>query len=175
MKQLYLLRHAKSDRSIERNFGINEDDIKRPLSRRGIKAAQKVNDFFIERKISIDLIKYSSAVRSIQTYEYLKDSLKKSQARECNAIYTFDVKHLLKIISRTNGEINNLLVIGHNPAMQESIIRLSDSAFSTPLYNKIKEKFPTASLAILSFEFNNWNDILSSQGVLVDFVRPVDL
>ena len=62
MKTLYLIRHAKSDRSIG-----ELSDIDRPLNQRGYNDAHKMSLILKDKKIIPDLIISSPAIRALST------------------------------------------------------------------------------------------------------------
>jgi phosphohistidine phosphatase len=75
------------------------------------------------------------------------------------------------------------MVIGHNPAMQVLILRLTgangtsktlgDDATQARL-DEVQRKFPTGALATLTFD-GPWSDLAPGSAELVDLVRPRDL
>lgn len=174
MKKLYFLRHAKSDWSIKGDDGTHLSDIERPLSKRGQNAAKKMQKF-LKNYLSIDLIKYSSARRAWQTFTIVEKSISSVRSQQCDMIYTFQKHELLEVIKHTDDGINQLLIIGHNPAIQETILWLTSKQSSRSLYKRVEEKFPTAAFASIDLVVDSWTKIVPSCGILVEFVRPIDL
>jgi phosphohistidine phosphatase len=70
------------------------------------------------------------------------------------------------------------MLIGHNPGMEELAANLSApgrSAAAKARKAVMSEKYPTAALAVLSFDMTAWKQVAPGAGSLIDFVRPKDL
>lgn len=64
-----------------------------------------------------------------------------------------------------------LLVIGHNPATQVTAGRLAGEGDRDKIAD-IARKFPTAALAVIDFEGDDWSGVVPGAGRLIDFIRP---
>ena len=64
MKQIFLLRHAKSDWD-----SLNQQDFDRPLAKRGIEEADLLSKHIKEKHYLIDKVLCSSALRTKQTFD----------------------------------------------------------------------------------------------------------
>ena len=73
------------------------------------------------------------------------------------------------------GEQRVLVLVGHNPGLQELVFRLVDPEHEDALFAAASEKFPTAALAVLEVDIDDWRDISAGCGKLTHFARPRDL
>lgn len=129
-KRLAVLRHAKATH--EPGFR----DIDRPLTRRGQRDAAAAGRFLQARGIVPDLVLCSSSARTTQTWDYLTaggDAAAGEVSYEAR-IYDAGAEELLEIIEETPADVGTLMIVGHNPAMQELVFMLTgerDLAFPT--------------------------------------------
>src|SRR4051812_3134502 len=115
MKTLLLLRHAKSSWK-----NPEARDFDRPLNKRGLKAAPLVGKFIKERKLKPDLIISSPAVRARMTAALVVESGElEGELRYDERIYEADIEALLKVVSQVDEAAETVLVVGHNPGLQE--------------------------------------------------------
>src|SRR5262245_8556824 len=121
MLTLYLLRHAKSSWDDE-----SKQDFERPLSNRGRKASTLIGQFIQEKKIDFDLVLVSTAVRTRETIERIKERAKlRGEVRYDERIYEATVPQLLEIISQIDNDRRNVLLVGHNPGLEELLALLT--------------------------------------------------
>jgi len=73
------------------------------------------------------------------------------------------------------GHVQSLMLVGHNPGMEDLVLSLVPDDGSSPLRDLVEEKFPTASLAVLAWDSDNWADLREGGARLVQFTRPRDL
>jgi len=157
MKTLFLLRHAKSswkDKTLT--------DFERPLNSRGRKAAETMSVFFKQEKVIPDLILCSCATRARQTADILVRAARlQTDLRFDERIYEASVSRLLEVITQIEKTARSVLIVGHNPGLEELL-----SALTTQT-----ETMPTAALAKISFKISNWNNAVKG-GALDWVVRP---
>lgn len=156
MKTLLLLRHAKSS-------PINPagQDVERTLNDRGKKEAELIGDFIRRQNIPIDLIVCSPAVRAKQTMELVFAANQLSpEVRFDRRIYDASPTQLLEVIAGVGDEWRCLLIVGHNPGMEELL---------TLLLGK-EQHMPTAALAKVALSTKNWNQLIPGKGILETFV-----
>ena len=154
MKTLYLLRHAKSDWS-----DASLDDCSRPLSRRG-KRARKV----IARHVAdwpVDLVVCSPAERARATAKPLVEVL------ECpvhydDAMYGADADDLVALTRSLPERASSVMLIGHNPSMEEFTTLLCDQS----------PRYPTAALGTLELAVEHWNDLAPGCATLTTLFAP---
>lgn len=167
MLTLTLLRHAKAgtDRA-----GVR--DIERPLAPRGERTAPLMGHFIAEHHLEPDLIVCSTARRTRQTLALVQAELpSKPKVIYDEALYLAEPEGILGTIVSRAGPVKRVMVIGHNPGLQELALLLSGAGRKTDLA-AIRTKFPTAGLAVLNFTATAWASIRPGTGVLRLFMSP---
>jgi phosphohistidine phosphatase len=165
--RIWLLRHAKSSWSDE---GLPDEG--RPLAPRGERAADRMRDYLAASGIGPELVLCSSALRARQTLARLLPAVgTELDIRIEPALYTFDADVLLERLSRIPSDVDSVLLVGHNPAMQDLAMRLAGHGDALP---ELEKKYPTAGLAEIAFVEGGWNG-LAGRGELVRFIVPRDL
>lgn len=114
MKQIWLVRHAKSDWG---SPGL--PDFERPLNARGLAVAPAMGGYLAEQGVSPQLIVCSPARRARQTAELIAQGIAYpvGQIQFEQAIYEASPETLLDVIAQVPDEIERLMVVGHNPGM----------------------------------------------------------
>lgn len=168
---LMLLRHAKSDWG---EPGLDDHD--RPLSPRGIAAAQAMGREIARRGLTPDRVLCSSALRAQQTWAEVSAAFAPKPPMETlEALYDFgDGDTLLDIIRAQGGATPSLMLVCHNPAIEGLALTLSATGDATAR-RRIQEKFPTGALAMIAFESSTWAEAGQTPGELVAFLRPRDI
>jgi phosphohistidine phosphatase len=167
MKALYLLRHAKSSWD-----DPDLDDADRPLAPRGREAAARIAAHIRGRGIAPQLVICSPAVRARQTLEGLGDAIGDARVEIDPAIYDAHEADLLEVLRRVEPEISSTMMIGHNPSIERLALLL---AAESTLLDGLRQKFPTAALATLTFEVAEWQELRAGRGELTEFVKPREL
>lgn len=167
MGTLLLLRHAKSswaDPSLA--------DVERPLAPRGEKAARAIARYLLEKRVRPELVLCSTSHRTRQTFEAIEPSLGRDVAVEYEQeLYGASEDELLARIRRVPPEVDTLLMIGHNPGMQDLALLLAGGGARL---DRLREKFPTAALATLATA-DGWAGLKAGGAELVDYVVPREL
>jgi phosphohistidine phosphatase len=92
-------------------------------------------------------------------------------------LYSANASDLIERLHNVPEEVESVMVIGHNPAMQTLVLRLTGGngvvAEGSNLAD-VQRKFPTGALATLSFECA-WSELSSGRAELTALVRPKDL
>jgi phosphohistidine phosphatase len=164
---LLLLRHAKSswaDPSLA--------DIDRPLAPRGEKAARAIARYLLEKRLRPELVLCSTSRRTRQTFEAIAPSLGRDVAVEYEQeLYGASADELLGRIRIVPPEVATLLVLGHNPGLEDLALLLAGRGAGL---DRLREKFPTAALATLAVG-DGWADVKARDAELVDYVVPREL
>ena len=169
-RQLLLLRHAKS----------NWDDpaladFDRPLSGRGLKTAPLVGRQLAKRGWLPDLALVSPALRTRDTWRLVAAQWPVSEPVEfADALYSATAADILTQVQHAGASTRCLLVIGHNPGLEEFARRLAGAGSDAAAINRLSRKFPTAALARFVVD-GDWTDVAFSAGRLTHFLRPKDL
>ncbi|MGI9106447.1 MAG: SixA phosphatase family protein [Pyrinomonadaceae bacterium] len=163
MKTLLLLRHAKSS--------WKEPDMRdfdRPLNERGRKAAPLIGAYLREQKLTPDLVLSSPAERARQTAALVIESAElNAELRYDERIYEASVEQLLEVVAQTGDGAGTLLLVGHNPGMEELIQRLTGAS----------ERMRTATLARIDLDTDAWSKVRAAEGAgrLKFAISPKDL
>jgi phosphohistidine phosphatase len=171
MKTLTLLRHAKS--------GWNDPvarDFDRPLNAKGRRAAQRVGAYLHEQNLCFDHVVASPAVRVVETLEKVADGAGKAiNPAWDKRIYLASAVSLLDVIQEGDDRYDNLLLAGHNPGLEDLVLMLVPDDEGDAAREQVEEKFPTGSIAQISFPVDHWEDVRPNSGTLARFIRPRDL
>lgn len=171
MKIILLLRHAKSAWG---QPGL--DDHERPLNKRGERAAEAMAEHIVHNAPRPDLILCSTAVRTRQTLAPLIHRLANPAppiALE-KGLYLATEGELLVRLRAVPEDVRTLLLIGHNEGIGELANALAGDGEPTALA-RLREKYPTGTLATLQLGETPWQELAPGQGDLTAFVRPRDL
>jgi phosphohistidine phosphatase len=167
MRRLMLFRHAKSE--LARS---GEADLDRALAARGREVTPLMGAYIAQHAPAPDHVLVSTARRTRETWDLLAGAFDKSPpATFDKRIYEAPAKVLLAVLRDTPAETHTLLVVGHNPGMQELASLLMASGDITAR-QKLLEKFPTAALALLDLPIDRWDEIAPHTGRLDRFVTP---
>ena len=174
MKRLYLLRHAKSSWDPP-----NLEDHDRPLAPRGERAATAMGAVLEGLSPRPALVLCSTAVRARQTYDLARHGLADIPASAVLVepdLYTFEAPALRRRLQRLNDAVPSVLVIGHNPAL-EDLARDLTRGDDGSARKHLRRKFPTAALAALDLDVSRWADLApgGERGRVIEFIRPTDL
>ncbi|MBN1413249.1 MAG: histidine phosphatase family protein [Spirochaetales bacterium] len=164
MKTLILQRHAKS------SWDYPElEDHERPLNKRGKKASQLIGAFFRQNGIQPDLILCSTAMRTRETLRLMTNEWETvAEIQFIDRIYHGDEDELISIITAVPNQVSKLMVIGHNPTLENL---LEDMIGTTAM----PEKFSTAAVAFIEVPVDDWREISTKNGTLVQFITPKGL
>jgi phosphohistidine phosphatase len=168
MKTLTLLRHAKSgwDPPVARDFD-------RPLNARGRKAARAMGREMRRLGLGFDLVLASPAVRVTETLTELAQGYGAAVETSFDeTIYLAPVETLLALVRATDDSDGRLLLVGHNPGMEQLALLLSGAG---PLRDEVAAKYPTGALAEIALDTNHWRDARPGEGRLDRFIRPREL
>lgn len=161
MKQLLLVRHAKSDWN---NSELS--DFERPLNKRGERDAPEMAARMLDKHIIPQAIISSPALRAITTAKYFADTfnIDESLIIKEEQIYEASSNTLLNIVNQTDNKYNFVALFGHNPGLTTLAIALCD----TQVYD-----IPTCGLILIEFPFEDWKMVSKDTGIqkLYDFPK----
>lgn len=167
MKRLGLLRHAKSDWD-----DVSLRDFDRGINNRGRRGAALIGRHIAESGIEWDAVIASPAERVRRTIE--ASGLAVTPQFDQHA-YLADPGTLMNLLRGLEDEPGAVLLVAHNPGLQELLFRLVDPAEENELFTHAAEKFPTGAFALLELAIDRWSDLAEGCGRLVCFTRPRDL
>ena len=171
MKSLGLFRHAKSDWHDAR-----ARDFDRPLNARGRKGAKVMARHIADFGRKWEHVIASPAVRVAETIELgAKEIGQVVPVNWDRRIYLASSATLLDLLHEQDGDPASILMIGHNPGLEDLIFDLVPDDGSSPLRDVVEEKFPTAAFAVLELDIDHWADAHEGCARLVHLMRPRDL
>ncbi|MEX1147776.1 MAG: histidine phosphatase family protein [Sphingomonadales bacterium] len=180
MKTLCLMRHAKSEWTghVENDAARDHD---RGLTPRGIRAARTMATYMADNKLVPDLALCSTAVRARLTLDALVELLatrhqngSRLPVRYSRALYFTSPERILHEIHGVDDGVDRLLVVGHNPDTQAVAVQLAGDP-QQPDTRAMAAKFPTAALAVLTFDVKCWRGVNRGGGRLAAFIQPKTL
>jgi phosphohistidine phosphatase len=161
MKTLLILRHAKSSWKFP---DLSDHD--RPLNRRGKRDAPKMGKILKERGLVPDLVISSTATRAKDTASAVaKHSGYKGKRIRFESLYAAEPGAYLAVIRELTDNYQRVLIVGHNPGVEELIELLTGEIHIVP----------TCTLAQIEFEIEKWSDTLrrlTDRGRLVEILKP---
>jgi phosphohistidine phosphatase len=86
-------------------------------------------------------------------------------------LYDASPAAILDVIKQTADSARTLLVIGHNPGLQELAAMLVATG-DVEARERLGREFPTSALATISFAVENWKAVHPRGGRLEHFVTP---
>ncbi len=171
MKTLGLFRHAKSDWHDAR-----ARDFDRPLNARGRRGAALMGLHIAAHGTGWQRIIASPAVRAAETIELSGKAAGRSFPIIWDRrIYLASSATLLDLLHEQDNGVQALLMVGHNPGLEDLIFDLVPDDGSSPLRDRVEEKFPTAAFAVLEIDADRWTDVREASARLVHLTRPRDL
>jgi phosphohistidine phosphatase len=171
VKTLALFRHAKSDWSDAR-----ARDFDRPLNRRGQRGAAAMGQHVREGQWRFDRILASPAVRVAETIEIASRAWGRTFPVEWDRrIYLASSGTLIDLLREVEGDPGTLLMVGHNPGLEDLIFDLVPDDGTCPLRAVVEQKFPTATFAVLECAIDRWADLDNGCARLTTLIRPRDL
>jgi len=160
MKTLFVLRHAKSSWD-----DPDLADYDRPLNGRGNETAPFMGKVMTRNKFTPALILASPAARARETAVLVRKSAEfKADIKHDERIYEASPQTLLQVVAGIDDAFESAMLVGHNPGM-EGFIRLTTGK---------PESMPTAALAVIDLEIDEWQQIAAGSGTLRKVIRPKD-
>lgn len=162
MKTLLLMRHAKSSWG---NSSLSDHD--RPLNQRGERACRLMGSFLSEQNLIPDKIICSTAVRAKKTVEGLVETLPFANDIDYRRdLYHADVDILLEELQTLPDDIEIVMLVGHNPGMDEFLDVICDE----------QDHMPTAAIAEIEFDIQNWHRLrANSPAILKNLWKPKEI
>jgi phosphohistidine phosphatase len=145
MKTLLLLRHAKSSWKDPRLA-----DWDRPLNRRGLRDAPRMGKLLRQLNLVPEHILCSTARRARHTAELVAEACGfQGTPTFVDSLYHASPAVYVDVLRRENPASDRVLLVGHNPEMQEALSLWTDQ----------EESLPTCALAQLEFALDDWTQL----------------
>ncbi|MER6620176.1 histidine phosphatase family protein [Streptomyces sp. NPDC000931] len=166
LRRLVVLRHAKSARP----EGVTDHE--RPLAPRGSRDAPAAGRALAEADCLPGLALCSTAVRARRTWELAAAQWgTPPPVRHDPRLYHAGVPELLDVVRDTPAEVETLLLIGHNPGLEDLVLTLAGDGLDDTL-DRVRAKFPTSAIAVLSWRGAAWRDLAPGAALLTSLTVP---
>lgn len=156
-KHIFLMRHAKAEKS-----GAYFSDFERPLCPKGKEDAKNAGIFLSKLENPPQKLFFSPSLRTVQTFELINESLRDKIpiSESSDLLYSKGSEGYLKLIAKIEPSINSIMVIGHNPDIEEvcSLVCGKTGAFLD---------FHPASVCLIEIELKIWENLYSGRGNLL--------
>ena len=170
VKTLLILRHGKAEQD-----SPTGSDFDRSLTGRGHRDSAAVGRALRDSRRRPDAILASPALRAAETAAEVVAAAGWSVAPFLDRrLYNAAPNSLLEIIRQADEAVEALLIVAHNPGLQQIIV---DLAVDDPagLRAQIGGSFPTAALAELHLSIDHWRDAGPGCGRITALMRPSEL
>lgn len=166
-RELLLLRHGKSD------WSKPVSDVERPLKKRGKLGAQRMGAWLAREGRVPERILASPAERAQATAEKCAKAMGLTRAAvETEAsLYEAGPAALARAVSRCPDEVSRLMVVGHNPGLEDFLSWLLPEPPPVPDDGK---RLPTAALARLELDVA-WSSLDAGAARLIEVRRAREL
>ena len=150
MDRLILFRHGKAEPDSD-----SGEDFDRRLASRGVRESAEMGARLADMGFQPQVALVSPAARARGTWESAQSVFPQAETRFEDHLYHAD-PHTIRSAAETAGEtVGTVIVVGHNPGMQELTVRLLQEGGAPPdLIARAQRNFPTAAAAVFLFDSN---------------------
>jgi phosphohistidine phosphatase len=164
-RRIVLFRHAKAD-------WPQVADHERPLADRGRKDAAVAGRKLADSGIAFDLALCSTSTRTRETWKLAVQELPhRPKTLYEERLYEASPGELIAVLNETPEDVQNVVLIGHNPAVQGLADILAGQAEGDARERMSRRDFPAAAFAVLSFD-GSWKAVEPGVGTLLDYWAP---
>jgi phosphohistidine phosphatase len=159
VKQLIILRHSKTEK-------INPaGDAARELTKPGRRWAMEAGREIHEAAGMPDLLVTSNAIRALQTGDLAAEAMKYAgERRVVPDVYGATENELIEVIQAIPDEFSSIVLVGHNPGMEELANSFSGK--------REQGHLPTAGWVVVEMGSDAWKDAKSGGGKVTAFGMP---
>ncbi|MES9884381.1 MAG: histidine phosphatase family protein [Sedimenticola sp.] len=166
-RELLLLRHGKSD------WAVGVDDYHRPLKKRGRRSVRKIGEWLQHQELKPDWVVCSSAERALTTAVRCCKvmGITEDAIHTERRIYMAYFTDLLAVLSDLPATASRVLLVGHNPGLEELLSYLVAGKLTIPPDGKL---LPTATLARLQMP-DDWSALQRGDAAVSLILRPGEI
>ncbi|NJP49350.1 histidine phosphatase family protein [Streptomyces sp. SBST2-5] len=166
-RRIALFRHAKAD-------WPPVDDHERPLAERGRMDAAAAGRKLADTAIAFDLALCSTATRTRETWKLaVQEFPRRPKTVYEERIYEASPGELVALLNETPDDVQNVILIGHNPGIQGLADVLAGSTEGDARERMNRRGFPAAAFALLSFT-GSWKSLEPGVATLLDYWAPTE-
>jgi phosphohistidine phosphatase len=148
MDRLILFRHGKAEPE-----SASGEDFDRRLAPRGCAESAEMAAHLADMGFLPDVVLVSPAARTRETWASAEPHFPKAAARFDDDLYHADSGSVRREAERAGRTCTTVMVIGHNPGLQELTVRLLEEGAAPPsLIARAARQFPTAAAAVFLFD-----------------------
>ena len=164
MKQLYIIRHAKSSWG---DFSL--PDFERPLNDRGRSDAPMMAKRLLEKKIKIDAFVSSPAKRAKKTCKLFCNeyNVKEDKIIFIDNLYLAPAETFFEVIEKLDEKYKHVAIFAHNPGVTEIANRLCKDVHI--------DEMPTCSIFAVEADIEKWKDFKEAENKFLFFDYPKHL
>jgi phosphohistidine phosphatase len=140
MRRLILFRHGKAETA-----GPSGGDRERPLAERGWVDSAATARWLSESGFVPDLVLVSPAARTLETWDAALPHFPAARVEHREALYLASADTISEVARDTPADAASVMVIGHNPGLQELGAQLAEHGAPRPQAEHMEEGFPTAA------------------------------
>jgi phosphohistidine phosphatase len=157
MKQMLVMRHAKSDWST----GRAAHD--RPLNQRGAAAASVMGKALAIMQEQPDLVISSTARRARTTAQLaIEAGSWESRLVQTDALYGTSAQAALEVLLEADPAAESVMLVGHQPTWGALVAHVTGASVA----------MKTATVAKIELYIRDWTDVLHAHGELVWLLQP---
>lgn len=164
MKQLYIIRHAKSSWG---DFSL--PDIERPLNERGKTDAPAMAKRLLDKKIKIDAFVSSPAKRARKTAALFCAAyqVKESEIIIAEKLYAAPATTFFEVIKELDNKYKRVAIFSHNPGITDFVNLLCD---------KVQiDNMPTCGIFAIEAPIEKWKDFKDAEKKFLFFDYPKNI
>ncbi len=163
MKQLFIIRHAKS------SWDYSEwNDFERTLNNRGHQDAPAMATRLLNKKITIDAFISSSAKRAFTTAAYFAAAYNVAEKNiiQVPELYHASVATFYKVIGSLNNSYGSVALFSHNPGI---------TTFVNELTNIKIDNMPTCGIFSINIPIDSWKHFATAKKQFLFFDYPKNI
>jgi len=156
MKTLYIIRHAKTNKSL--------DDLERELLPLGIERTHKLGKYLFVNNCKADVLFSSYAKRALQTADIIAEYIdyQKDKIISKETLYFTSQEQYFDIIMEQDKSVDSIMLIGHNPEITNV------ARFFVPDFIAYMQ---TGACFCFDFETDDWTEIFTAERKVRFYVR----
>lgn len=144
MRRLILFRHGKAEAT-----PLTGGDKARRLLDRGRADSARTARWLAEAGFRPDLVLVSPALRTQATWEAIADVFPDARSEPCDTLYMGEMDEIMDEVWASKGDADTVMVVGHNPGLQELAARLAAEAGAPEdQIERLNDGFPTSSACV---------------------------
>jgi len=159
MKKLLILRHAQAA-----NTAIGGTDKTRKLTPNGVADAKALGKLMSRENLQPGAVLCSAATRTRETLHNVMETLDtigdNASIEYLDKLYNADFNVLVDAIAEASNDVQNLLVVAHNPGVHMLAAWLAREDGS-PLVERLSMSYAPATLTVLQCDIEDWADLKS--------------